>query len=319
MTAADRDDPDRRPSSCGANLRRRHRLGRRLHLSSRADRRLPDTRPRPRCSVPNFVWPEPRVKYAAGGDARGACARRCRRRPRRGTARTSPASRAPRRPSTLPRSGRIGVVPREARAHPVVHPDVEIGHHEHRRLETLGEIECLDGEVKHSPGIRREERDVLRVAVRQRTRSTAGRPAACASACRSTGRCAECRRRRRDLGVVREPDELAHQRDARARRRRERARARPSRADHHAGGRELVLGLDDAELLLAWSRVDAEALAVLLERFHERRGRRDRIPRADRRAGVHRAERAGRVAVDQDAVLRLVASIRSRWNGSGQS
>ena len=37
-----------------------------------------------------------------------------------------------------------------------------------------------------------------------------------------------------NLRVVREPDELAHQRDARAGGRRERARAGPSGADHHA-------------------------------------------------------------------------------------
>ncbi len=67
---------------------------------------------------------------------------------------------------------------------------------------------------------------------------------------------------RRDLGVVRQADELAHQRDAGARRRRERARAGPAGADHHADRRELVLGLEDRVAVLARSRVHA----VLLRR-----------------------------------------------------
>ena len=37
----------------------------------------------------------------------------------------------------------IGVVPLELGAHPVVHADVEVGHHEHRGLQPFGEIERL--------------------------------------------------------------------------------------------------------------------------------------------------------------------------------
>ena len=39
--------------------------------------------------------------------------------------------------------GPVGVVPGEARHHPVVHADVEIGQHEDRRLEALRQIERL--------------------------------------------------------------------------------------------------------------------------------------------------------------------------------
>ena len=123
--------------------------------------------------------------------------------------------------------GAIAVVPGEARAHPVVHPDVEIGHDEHRRLESLREIERFDGEREALARIRREERDVLRVAVRQirdrqqiallRARRHAGGRAGALNVEEDAG----------NLGVVRESDELAHQRDARARRRRERRARRP--------------------------------------------------------------------------------------------
>ena len=41
----------------------------------------------------------------------------------------------------------IRVVP-QARAHPVVHADVEIRQHEHRRLQPVGEIEGRDREIE---------------------------------------------------------------------------------------------------------------------------------------------------------------------------
>ena len=114
----------------------------------------------------------------------------------------------------------------------------------------------------------------------------------------------------RHFGVVREADELGHQRDPGTRRRRERARAGPRRADHHADGRQLVFRLEDREPVLLGLRLDAVFLAEAFERFHQRGRRRDRIPRADGRARIQAAERGGGVAVDQDRVLRLVRSAR---------
>ncbi len=111
---------------------------------------------------------------------------------------------------------------------------------------------------------------------------------------------------RRDLGVVREADELVHQRDARTRGRRERARARPRCADDHAECRQFVFRLEDRELLLLRLRIAAVLHAEALEGFHHRRRRRDRVPCPDRRPRVHRAKRRGGVAVDQDAVLRRI-------------
>src|SRR6267154_2421468 len=57
---------------------------------------------------------------------------------------------------------------------------------------------------------------------------------------------------------------------------------------------------------LAGLWVLAVALAKTLERIHQRRRRRDGIPRADRGAGVDAAERGGRVAVDHDVPSCLV-------------
>src|SRR5204863_88012 len=79
------------------------------------------------------------------------------------------------------------------------------------------------------------------------------------------------------------------ERDARPGGGRERSRAGPRGAEHHAGGGQLVFGLDQAVLALLGLRVDAVALTEFFERLHERRRRRDRVPGADGRPGEHRA------------------------------
>ena len=76
-------------------------------------------------------------------------------------------------------------------------------------------------------------------------------------------------------------------------------------ADHHADGGEFVLGLDDRVFGLAVLG-DAQLAAMLGESVRQRRGGRDRIPGADRRAAIDRAERGGRIAFDEDAVADLV-------------
>ena len=108
---------------------------------------------------------------------------------------------------------------------------------------------------------------------------------------------------RRNLGVVGESEELLHQRDAGTGGRGERARAVPVGADHHADGGQFVLGLDHHEILAPGGRIDAQAFAEALERVHQRGGRRDRIPGADRGAGVYAAQSRGGVAVDDDLPL----------------
>jgi hypothetical protein len=49
--------------------------------------------------------------------------------------------------------GTVAVVPLQFGAHPVVHADVEVRQHEHRRLQPLGEVEGLHGQVEALLGI----------------------------------------------------------------------------------------------------------------------------------------------------------------------
>ena len=61
----------------------------------------------------------------------------------------------------------VVVVPLELRDHPVVHADVEIGQHEDRRLQALGEVEGHRRHLEALLGIRRKQQHVLGVAVRR--------------------------------------------------------------------------------------------------------------------------------------------------------
>ena len=63
--------------------------------------------------------------------------------------------------------GLISVVPFEARDHPIVHADVEIGHQKDRRLEALGQIESDRREFEALGRIRRKQQNMFRVAVRR--------------------------------------------------------------------------------------------------------------------------------------------------------
>ncbi len=104
--------------------------------------------------------------------------------------------------------------------------------------------------------------------------------------------------------VIRVARELGHQRKARTGRRRHRTGARPARTEHHAGGRQLVLGLNDRRPALAGLRIGAIAVAELDERLAQRRRRRDRIPRG-KRASAHDAAQRGRaVAVHEHQAVR---------------
>ena len=64
-----------------------------------------------------------------------------------------------------------------------------------------------------------------------------------------------------------------------------------------------------AYLLLPSRGIGAQLGAIAREGVGERRGRRQRIPRAHRRAAIDRAERRRRIAVDIDAVAHLVGSL----------
>ena len=107
---------------------------------------------------------------------------------------------------------------------------------------------------------------------------------------------------RGDIGVVRESDELLHERDAGARRVGEGTGTRPAGTDDDAGGGQFIFGLQNGVVVHAGLFVHAELLAECLELLHQRRGRRDGIPGAHGRAGIDRTECAGRVAIDEDRI-----------------
>jgi hypothetical protein len=62
------------------------------------------------------------------------------------------------------------VVPFKRRAQARVHPDVEIGHHEYRCLQPLGQIERFGGEFETLGWIFREQQYMLGIASATRTR-----------------------------------------------------------------------------------------------------------------------------------------------------
>ena len=188
---------------------------------------------------------------------------------------------------------------RERVGHPDVHAEVEVGQDEHRRLQPLGEVERLDRQGEALLHRAREEQHVPRVAVGE---ERGGEDVALRGAGGEPGGGADplhVEDHRRDLGVVGEPGELAHERDARSGGRGHRARAGPARADRHADRGELVLGLDDRERRLAVG-ADPVLAQVADERLDERGGRRDGVPAHHRDAGEERAHRRRRVAVHED-------------------
>ena len=141
--------------------------------------------------------------------------------------------------------GEVGVVPGQRRHDPVVHADVEVGEHEDRGLEPLGEVEGPHREVEALGRVGREQQQVLGVAVGC---VGAGEDVALLGPGRHAGRrpgALHVDEHRRDLGVVAEAEQLVHERDAGAGRGRERAGAVPVGAENHAQRRELVLGLQD--------------------------------------------------------------------------
>ena len=87
------------------------------------------------------------------------------------------------------------------------------------------------------------------------------------------------------------------------------ARARPNRRRDHADGSQFVLGLHDGVAGFAGFGVRAEAAHVADQSFDQRGGRRDGIPRHNDNAGEHGAQRAGRVAIDDDFAGGLVRAL----------
>ena len=172
----------------------------------------------------------------------------------------------------------------EGIGHPVVHAQVEVGHQEDRGLEALREVEGVLREevaLRDAPG---EQQDVPAVAVGEEVRRKDVALHRAGGKARGGADALDVQDDRGHLGVVAQPGELGHERDAGPGRRRHRPRARPSRAEDHADRRELVLRLHDREGRLPGLRVHAVRAAVIDQGLGEGRGRRDRVPRDDRDA-----------------------------------
>ena len=205
-----------------------------------------------------------------------------------------------------------GVVPFERIAQARIHADIQIGHHEHRRLQAVGEVQRLRGELEAFFRILGKQQHVLGVAVRGvggrddvrllRARGHAGGRAAALHIDDSHW----------NLGEVGKPDELAHERDPRTGGGGEGARAVPAGAGDNPDRGELVFGLHDGELVLAARLIHAQPLAVALERLCDRRGRRDRVPGAHRGAAVHRAQRRRAVAFHEDLLAHRVGALHAQ-------
>ena len=113
---------------------------------------------------------------------------------------------------------------------------------------------------------------------------------------------------RRNLHVIRQARKLRHQRDAWPSGCSHRSRPRPGRPNHHAHGRQFVFRLHNGKGRFT-IRPDAVFLHVIDHRLHQRRRRRNWIPRHHRTPGKHASHRRRRITVDDDLALRLVHAL----------
>ncbi len=84
-------------------------------------------------------------------------------------------------------------------------------------------------------------------------------------------------------------------------------------------GCQFVFGLNHGIGGFAGFGIVPVAFQINDERFHQRRRRRDGIPRNHRDAGEQRAQRAGGVAIDDDLASRSVHPLHAEGIGLGES
>ena len=119
-----------------------------------------------------------------------------------------------------------------------------------------------------------------------------------------------------DLREVRQPQELAHQRQTRAAGGGEGAGAVPAGADHHADGRQLILRLHYGIVATPGTRVDAHPARVFFEGIHHRGRGCNGIPGSHGGTAVDSAQAQGGVAVEQDLVAHLVGALHPYAKGT---
>src|SRR5689334_4819481 len=110
----------------------------------------------------------------------------------------------------------IAAVPGKARHHPIVHPNIEICHQEYRSLKPFREIERFGGELEAFSGVGWKKQNMFGIAM-----GGVGcfHEIALLRPCGHAGGWTDALHvdnNRRDLGVVRQAQELVHERDARA-------------------------------------------------------------------------------------------------------
>ncbi len=248
---------------------------------------------------------------------RAACGSRRRRRPRPCSARSRPAARGP------PRSAPCRA--RSASSGYGNGSDIQLFMPRSRSVMTkTGVWNCSarsKASLRHGEALLRRGREAASGAWCRRARaarSTGCRPARCASAGRWTGPRAARRRSRPAL-----------RRSSRGRRTptsarcpgpevavMERAPAQPAPITMPIAASSSS-ACTTAKVALPVSGSMPEALHVADQRFDQRRRRRDRIPGHHRHAGEHRAQRAGRVAVDDDLARGLVHPLDAERVGLG--
>ena len=140
---------------------------------------------------------------------------------------------------------------RERVAQPEVHPQVEVGGHENRRLELLGEVQGFDRHRVAFLDRARDQHDVPAVAMAQEVQFQDVALAGSGGQAGARAHALDVDDHDRNLGEVGQADELGHERDPGPRGRRQRPGPGPAGADGHADGGQLVLGLHDRERLLA--------------------------------------------------------------------
>ena len=104
-----------------------------------------------------------------------------------------------------------GVIPGKRFGQPVVHPDVEVHHHEHRRLQPFGKVKGIRREAEGFVRVLREQQHMLGVAV---ARIGTGENIRLLGACRHAGRwpaALDVEDHRRYLGKVSQAEKFLHQ------------------------------------------------------------------------------------------------------------
>ncbi len=159
----------------------------------------------------------------------------------------------------------VRFVPGEAWYHPIVHSDIQIGQHENRSLEALGQVECFGSELKTLVRIAWEQQNVFGIAMR--CVGAFQNVALLRAGGHAGGRthALNIDNHRGYFSVIRQAEQFIHQRNAGTGGGGESPRAIPRSANYHSDSGQLVLGLNDDVVVLSGLGIAAILLAESLE------------------------------------------------------